>query len=76
MSPLSIALSYIYITTSLHDILLCQSGQGYSYIWQVKGYKNLCHSIKTADEDCEPSGSFPVLNQTCQNLYFLEEFGI
>ena len=50
MSLLSIALSYIYIDTILHDILLCQSGQGYGYIWQVKGNKNLCHSIKTADE--------------------------
>ena len=29
MSPLSIALSYIYIDTILHDILLCQSGEGY-----------------------------------------------
>ena len=50
MPLLSIALTYIYITTILHDILLCQSGQGYGYIWQVKAYKNLCHSIKTADE--------------------------
>ena len=50
MSPLSIALSYIYIITILHDILLCQSGQGYGYVWQVKGCKNLCHSIKTAEE--------------------------
>ena len=25
-SPLSIALSHIYISTILHDILLCQSG--------------------------------------------------
>ena len=50
MSSLSIALSYIYIVTILHDILLCQSGQGYGYIWQVKGHKILCHSIKTADE--------------------------
>ena len=50
MFLLSIALSYIYIDTILHDILLCQSGQGYGYIWQVKGYKILCHSIKTADE--------------------------
>ena len=50
MPPLFIALSYIYITTILHDILLCQSGQGYGDIWQVKGNKNLCHSIKTADE--------------------------
>ena len=50
MSPLSIALSYIYIATVLHDILLCQSDQGYGYIWQVKGNKNLYHSIKTADE--------------------------
>ena len=32
MSPLSIALSYIYIATILYDILLCQSGQGYGYI--------------------------------------------
>ena len=31
MSPLSIAFSYIYIATILHDILLCQSGQ-YGYI--------------------------------------------
>ena len=33
MSPLSIALSYIYIDIILHDILLCQSGQGYGYSW-------------------------------------------
>ena len=26
---LSIALSYIYINTIFHDVLLCQSGQGY-----------------------------------------------
>ena len=25
-------------------------------------------------EVSEPSGSFPVLNQACQNLYFLEDF--
>ena len=50
MPPLSIALSYIYITTILHDILLCQNGKGYGYIWQVKDNKNLCHSIKTADK--------------------------
>ena len=50
MYPLSIALSYIYISTILHDILLCQIGQGYDYIWQVKGYKGLCHLITTADE--------------------------
>ena len=50
MFPLSIALSYIYINTILHDILLCQSGQGYGYLWQVKGKKNLCHLINTADE--------------------------
>ena len=50
MFLLSIALSCIYIATILHDVLLCQSGQVYGYIWQVKGYKNLCHSIKTANE--------------------------
>ena len=50
MSPLSIALSCIYISTILHDILLYQSCQGYGYIWQVKGYKGLCHLINTADE--------------------------
>ena len=37
-------------STILHDILLCQSGQGYGHIWQVKGYKSLCHLINTADE--------------------------
>ena len=47
---LSIAFSYIYIGTIIHDILLCQSIQGYGYIWQVKGYKSLCHLINTADE--------------------------
>ena len=41
MFLLSIALSYIYIDTILHDILLCQSGQGYGYFWQVKAYKSL-----------------------------------
>ena len=56
MSPLSIALSYIYIATILHDILLCQSGQGYGYIWQVKGYKILCHFINTADKWCLVDG--------------------
>ena len=50
MFLLSIAFSCIYIGTILHDILLCQSGQGYGYIWQVKGYKRLCHLINTADE--------------------------
>ena len=50
MSPLSIAFSCIYIGTILHDILLCQSDQGYGYIWQVKANKGLCHLIKTADE--------------------------
>ena len=33
MFLLSIALSFIYIDTILHDILLCQSGQGYGYLW-------------------------------------------
>ena len=50
MSFLSIALSCIYISTILHDILLCQSGQGYGYFWQISGDKGLCHLINTADE--------------------------
>ena len=50
MFLLSIALSCIYIATILHDILLCQSGQGYGYYWQVKAYKSLCHLINTANE--------------------------
>ena len=50
MSALSIALSCIYISTILHDILLCQSGQGYGYFWQISGYKGLCHLINTTDE--------------------------
>ena len=50
MFLLSIALSYIYITTILHDVLLFQSGQGYGYFWQVKAYKSPCHLINTADE--------------------------
>ena len=33
MFLLSIALSCIYITTILNDVLLCQSGQGYGYFW-------------------------------------------
>ena len=40
MSPLSITLSCIYISTILHDILLCQSGQGYGYFWQVNSSGN------------------------------------
>ena len=43
MSFLSVALSYIYISTIFYNILLCQSGQGYGYIWEVKGHKILCH---------------------------------
>ena len=39
MSFLSVALSYIYISTIFYNILLCQSDQGYGYIWQVKGHK-------------------------------------
>ena len=39
MSFLSVVLSYIYISTIFYNILLCQSGQGYGYIKQVKGYK-------------------------------------
>ena len=39
MSPLSVVLSCIYISTILYDILLCQSGQGYAYFWQVKATK-------------------------------------
>ena len=50
MFLLSIALSCIDIDTILYDILLCQSGQGYDHIWQVKGYRRLCHLINTADE--------------------------
>ena len=50
MFLLSIALSYIYIDTILHDGLLCESGQGYGYIWQVKAYKSLCHLINTSNE--------------------------
>ena len=50
MSFLSVALSYIYISTIFYNILLCQSVQGYGYIWQVKGCKILCHFINTADK--------------------------
>ena len=39
MSLISVALSCIYISTILYDILLCQSGQGYAYFWQVKATK-------------------------------------
>ena len=52
MSFLSVALSYIYISTIFYNILLCQSSEGYGYIWQVKGYKILCHFINTADKWC------------------------
>ena len=65
MFLLSIALSYIYIATILHDILLCQSGQGCGDIWQVKGNKNLCHSIKTADQ----SIWIPNLNRLLVTLF-------
>ena len=54
MSSLSIALSCIYISTILHDILLCQSSWRYGYFWQVKGYKSFCHLINTND----PGGSY------------------
>ena len=50
MSPLSIALSCIYISTILHDILLCQRGQGYRYFWQICGCNGFCHLINTLDE--------------------------
>ena len=49
-------LSYIYISTIFYNILLCQSGQGYGYIWQVKGHKILCHFINTADKWCLVNG--------------------
>ena len=39
MCLLSFVLSCIYISTILYDILLCQSGQGYAYFWQVKDTK-------------------------------------
>ena len=56
MSFLSGVLSYIYISTIFYNILLCQSGQGYGYIWQVKGHKILCHFINTADKWCLVNG--------------------
>ena len=40
MSLLSITLSCIYISTILHDILLCQSGQGYGYFWKTRLQKS------------------------------------
>ena len=39
MFLLSIAFSYIYINTILHDILLCQSGQG--YVWLLLASQSL-----------------------------------
>ena len=50
MFLLSIALSCIYIATILNDVLVCQSGQGYGYFWQVNDYKSLCHLMNTANE--------------------------
>ena len=51
-------------------ILLCQSGQGYGYIWQVKGYKILCYFINTADKWCLVDGQqlcmwFGTFTHTC-----------
>ena len=70
MSFLSVALSYIYITTTFYNILLCQSGQVYAYIWQVKGHKILCHFINTADKWCLIDGQqlqiwFGTFTHTC-----------
>ena len=39
MFLLSVALSCIYTSTILYDILLCQIGQGYAYFWQAKATK-------------------------------------
>ena len=39
MSLLSVVHICIYISTIIHDILLCQSGQGYPYFRQVKATK-------------------------------------
>ena len=65
MFLLSIALSYIYINTILHDVLLCQSGQGYGYFRQVKAYKSLCHLINASDE----SIWIPNLNRLLVTLF-------
>ena len=40
----------------------CNKLKTHSPVW--------CRSLEVS----EPSGSFPVLNRTCQNLYFLEKF--
>ena len=70
MSFLSVVLSYIYISTIFYNILLCQSSQGYGYIWQVKGYKILCHFINMADKWCLVDGQqfwmwFGTFTHTC-----------
>ena len=52
----------------------------YQGFLRLKVYVN-CNKLKTHSpvwcrslEVSEPSGLFPVLNRTCQNLYFLENF--
>ena len=54
MSFLSVAL--LPSVTIFYNILLCQSGQGYGYIWQVKGYKIPCYFINTQDKWCLVDG--------------------
>ena len=58
------------IEKTFYNILLCQSSQGYGYIWQVKGYKILCHFINTADKWCLVDGQqfwmlFGTFTYTC-----------
>ena len=46
MSPLSIIVSCMYISTVLYDVLLSQSGKGHGYFWQVNGYKQCLSFIE------------------------------
>ena len=78
ISLLSIALSCIYISTILHDILLCQSGQEYGYFWQIKATKVFhktnfmityfdSHTTNTSDVMFEWYG----MNRVMSNLFKL-----
>ena len=61
---------YHVIKKTFYNILLCQSSQGHGYIWQVKGYKILCHFINMADKWCLVDGQqlqmwFGTFSHTC-----------